>query len=165
MTPSYKKHHPQTANCCLRVGQQPLQLRWFCPQTDDLGPAERWTSGKWSPPLAEEPHGPPCCCHNLGCGCCTGAGEHWHFHHPTGSETGSGLVQLRKGNSIIQNDSFMLQITETVIAGSSQVFWHLNSSHCYNKYCRCSLYFYWITYRWQRQLMQDSQFFVANTWL
>ena len=94
--PNYKKHHPPIVSCCLRVGQQPLQSRCFLLQRDDLCPAEWLTLGKRSRPVAEGPGWPHCCRHKSGHGCCAGAGECQHFHHPAGIETRSGSVPLRR---------------------------------------------------------------------
>lgn len=71
--PSYKKHHPRTASCCLRVGRQPPRSQ--CPQSEAPHSAKRGTWVSWIPPLAEEPGvprpGPGC---RSGRGCCRGAG-------------------------------------------------------------------------------------------
>lgn len=96
--PSYKKHHPRIASCCLLVGQKPLQSQCVCPQKDDLCPAEWLTLGKQSRPVAEGPGWPHCCCHKSGRGCCKDAGECRHYHRPAGTETRSGLVPLRRDN-------------------------------------------------------------------
>lgn len=98
--PSYKKRHPRKESCCLHVGQQFLQLQ--CPQRDDPCPAEGRISGRWSQSLAEGPRGLRCCCHNSGCGCCTGAGGCWCFHYPAETETKGGFGQLRRDNSNIK---------------------------------------------------------------
>lgn len=101
--PSCKKHHPQTASCCLRVGRRPPWSQSH--QSEVPHSAERVTWGRGFPPRAEEPGVPRRCCCRSDCGWCTGAGGCWCSHHPSGTEARDGFAKLRRDKSIFDNGS------------------------------------------------------------
>lgn len=97
--PSCKKHHPQTASCCLHVGRRPPRSQ--CRQSEVPRSAERVTWGGWIPPLAEEQGVPRCCRCRPGRGWCTDAGGCWCSRHPSRTEARGGFVKLRRDKNVI----------------------------------------------------------------
>ncbi len=85
---SYKKPHPPTGSCCLRVARTLPSARSSAPAVDVVCPAEN--ENDWGNETEEDEKVPESWCHHLPCAFCTDAEEHPDSLHPIGTEKDRG---------------------------------------------------------------------------